>query len=113
MKITFPKITKDFSCTEYAPEAEITFTVWVNPPTKLLSDLSDAYTAYAEKGEEGREMFMPLLAEILSQGDNTWTPDELKELQDGVADTDPMFWHWLQDRILKEIREHRIVLKKT
>lgn len=113
MKIDFPKIKRVFTCTEYAPEADISFTVWVNPSTKLLTELSDAFKAYMEKGEEGRDAFLSLLSEILSQAEDKWTLDDLKELQEKTQDTDPMFWMWLQNRILKEISEHRFVLKKV
>ena len=113
MKIDFPKILRPFSCTEYAPEAEITFTVWVNPPTILLSDLSSAFKLYMEKGEEGQVVFLALLSEILSQGADAWPADDLKELLEKTQDTDPMFWMWLQNRILKEIGEHRFALKKV
>jgi hypothetical protein len=113
MKIDFPKINKSFSCTEYAPEVDVTFTVWVNPETKMLGELSGAYREYIEKGEEARDAFLTLLSGILSQTDNNWTVDDLRELQDKTTETDPMFWLWLQDRILKEISAHRFALKKV
>jgi hypothetical protein len=113
VKIDFPKINKSFSCTEYAPEADIPFTVWVNPETKKLSDLAGAYKEYQEKGEEARDAFLTILSEILSQTDNKWSAEDLRELQDKTLETDPMFWLWLQDRILKEISAHRFALKKA
>lgn len=112
MKIEFPKITRDFSCAEYAPEVEGSFTVWVNPPTRLLSELSEAFKTYtAGDGQEGKESFFALLSELLSQTENKYTPAELMEIQE--SDTDPMFWPWLQGRVLKEINEHRFALKKV
>lgn len=112
MKIEFPKIFREFSCTEYAPEVQGNITVWVNPPTHLLTSLSDAFKAYlAGDGQEGRDEFFALLSEILSQTENQFTPADLMEIQ--ASDTDPMFWHWLQARILKEINEHRFALKKV
>jgi len=109
----FPKINRTFSCAEYAPEVDINFTVWVNPPTKLLEELSGAYKAYMENGQEARDAFLAHLSVILSQTPEKWTVDELRELQDGTQDTDPTFWYWLQDRILKEIGNHRFALKKV
>jgi hypothetical protein len=87
MKIAFPKINKNFSCTEYAPEVDVNFSVWVNPPTHLLAELSGAYKAYVEKGEEARDAFLAPLSLILSQTDNKWSTDELRELQDGTQET--------------------------
>ena len=112
MKIDFPKIFRDFSCTEYAPEVVGTVTVWVNPPTRLLQELSEAYKTYINgDGQEGKESFFALLSEILSQTDNKFSVEDLLSIQD--TDTDPMFFAWFQGRILKEINEHRFTLKKV
>ena len=114
MKLNFPKIVRDVSLSEYAPEINSTIQVWVNPSGRLLAALADTFRAYVDsKGQEGQDAFLAVLSELLSQGADKWSVDELRELYEGTTDTDPAFWMWLQNRILKEISEHRHGVKKA
>lgn len=116
MKFDFPKLTRELPLSEYAPEMSGVIQVWVNPPNKLLTDLAEAFKVYMDsKGQEGQDVFLSLLSEILSQGaeDTRWTPEELKELYNRSSDTDPAFWFWFQDQILQRIGEHRAGQKKV
>lgn len=117
MKLEFPKIVRSFPLSEYAPEVRGEIQVWVNPPVKTLSDLGEAFKRYSEThGQDGQELFLTILSTILSAGPDAathWSADELKDVYERSADTDPAFWMWLQNRILKEIAEHRNGLKKA
>jgi hypothetical protein len=37
----------------------------------------------------------------------------LKTVRDATAETDPAFWIWLQTRIIEEVNNHRLGLKKV
>lgn len=74
MKFDFPKIVRVFNCTEYAPEIDRVFSVWVNPPQKILTDLADTFRNILDsKGETGMDIFFALLSELLSQADEKWS----------------------------------------
>ena len=116
MKIDFPKIVKEFSLSEYAAELTQRITVWVNPPVKLLDDLAAAFKLQMDtEGKEGQDALLLLLSALLSAGEPAthWTVDELKRLQEESAETDPRFFWWLQDRVAREIFEHRTGVKKA
>jgi hypothetical protein len=116
VELIFPKIVREVSLSEYAPELKQVLFVWVNPPVKLLEDIGAAFKRIVDsKGAEGADEYLVPLSAILSQGDEStrWTAGELKGLRDGSADTDPSFWMWLQNRIMREISEHRYGIKKA
>lgn len=115
MKIEFPKIVKELDLSEYAPGLTQRVSVWVNPPVKMLDDLGAAFKLQMDsQGQDGQEAFLLILSAVLSQGapETHWTVDELKKLQDDSADTDPRFFWWFQDRVAREIFEHRTGVKK-
>lgn len=114
MKFNFPKIVKAFSLAEYAPELQESIFVWVNPSTQMLKDLSDTFQAYLQDREK-IVPFMEAVSVLLSQGDTAthWSVDELLELKRETEETDPAFWMWINNRILQEITEHRLMLKKN
>ena len=116
MELQFPKIIREVKLSEYAPELTQTIQVWVNPPVKVLDDLSNGFKKYIEPGQtEGREEFLTVLSSLLSQGEpgTHWSVDELKKLQEESVDTDPRFFWWFQDRIARAIFEHRAGVKKA
>lgn len=116
MKLEFPKIVRDVPLSEYAPELTQVVKVWVNPPVKKMEAWSDGFRQYAEsQGQEGEDAFLTILSELLSQGEELtrWSVDELKQIRAQTADTDPRFFWWFQDRIAREIYEHRAGVKKA
>jgi hypothetical protein len=116
VELKFPKIVREVALSEYAPELQQVLFVWVNPPVSLLEDIGAAFKRIVDsQGTEGTDEYLVPLSAILSQGEepSRWTPGELKGLRDGSADTDPSFWMWLQNRIMKEISEHRYGIKKA
>jgi len=117
VKIVFPKIVREFSLSEYAPEMEaVLISVWINPSMQLLTDLSSTYTAYIDShGTEHFDEFLLVVSQLLSQGkpESHFTPDELRELFEQTKATDPQFWMWFQNRILNEINEYRLGIKKN
>jgi hypothetical protein len=116
VKIEFPKIVREVSLSEYAPEMDTKIQVWVNPSVNLLTNLGLAFKVYYDsKGQEGMDDFLSLLSEILGQGAEAtrWTVDELRDVYTRGAETDPTFWMWFQNRILKEISDHRNGVKKA
>ena len=110
MKIEFPKIVRVVDLSEYAPELSGQYVhVWVNPPVKLLTQLSQQFN-----DEKKQDEFLACLSELLSQGPEgtAFTKDELFELIEGTAERDPAFWVWLQNGIVQAISEYRTGLKK-
>lgn len=117
MKITFPKIIREFPLSDYAPEVKGIIQVWVNPPVKTLDELSSSFKLYAgSNGQENADDFLSVVSVLLSQHSDTathWTTDELRQLHEGAKETDPAFWWWFHNRILQTIQEHRLQLKKA
>ena len=117
MKITFPKIVREFQLSEYAPEVKGSIQVWVNPPVKVLDELAEAFKDYAkDNGQEKAERFLSVVSVLLSQHSDPathWTLEELQQLSEGAKETDPAFWWWFHNRILHEIQSHRMQLKKA
>jgi hypothetical protein len=116
VKLNFPKIIRQFSLTEYAPEVQGVISVWVNPSMKLLADLSDTFAAYIEKHEDEQlKNFVTVVSQFLSQGEaeTHFTVDELLELYEQTKDSDPQFWMWFNSRILDEVTNYRLGIKKN
>jgi len=116
MKLNFPKIVKEFSLTEYAPEVAGVVSVWVNPSMQLLADLSSTFTEYsASRGTEKLDEFFVIVSQLLSQGkpETHFSVDELRDLYEQTKDADPSFWMWFNTRILDLISEHRYGIKKN
>jgi hypothetical protein len=114
MKLNFPKIVKEFSLTEYAPEVEGAISVWVNPSMQLLADLSSTFTAYIEERDK-LDDFLAVVSQLLSQGkpETHFSVDELRELYEQTKDSDPAFWMWFNLRVLAIVSEHRLGIKKN
>lgn len=112
MKINFPKIVRTVHLSEYAPELEGmeggSFQVWVNPPIKFLQSLEELF-----RDEKKEDEYLAAIAELLSQGADKLTAAELKKMIEHTAETDPAFWMWMQNRIVQEITDHRLGLKKA
>lgn len=116
MRLDFPRIVHNVPLSEYTPELKETVQVWVNPPVSTLSQLAALYKAYRETGgQDSFDQFLAILSDLLSQGreETHWTVDELKDMITRTADTDPLFWIWFQDRVVREINDHRTALKKA
>jgi hypothetical protein len=116
MKLNFPKIVKEFSLSEYAPEVKGVISVWVNPSMQLLADLSSTFSTYIEsRGAEKFDEFLNIVSQLLSQGkpDTRFSVDELRELYEQTKDADPAFWMWFNTRIMDKVSEHRLGIKKN
>ncbi len=114
-KIILPRLVRSFSISEYAPEiADEKIYVWVNPPISALLSLMESFGAYVQSGDEQLNPYLEKLSAILSQGaeGTGWNADELMEMVKETADTDPQFWIWFNNRVLQEIKEHRLLQKK-
>ena len=114
MKLTFPKIVHVVDMGEYdeAMKGQVV-SVWVNPPSGHLVKLGKLNHALMEKPtDETRLEYLDLLSELLSQGDNKFSTADLDALMTATQDTDPRFWIWFQVRVIEEINEHRLGLKK-
>ena len=114
MKLTFPKLTKEIDLAGYHPDMQVKLYVWVNPPVNTLTSLSEKFKNYADSDGKERDDLFVLFSEFLSQGpeDTHFSHEEIKELVDGTADTDPVFWVWLQGQIFNAISDHRTQVKK-
>jgi hypothetical protein len=133
MQINIPKIVKRIELKNYAPEfGEAALEVWVNPPGKLLDLLRAAkkrvYDLDIPKRKlEPNEKAMiekviqeswndqaGLYAQLLSQGseETRLGVGELNRMVEETAETDPMFWGWLQAEIVEMINAHRFSAKK-
>lgn len=119
MKIAFPKITQEIELSNYAPGVEGRVIAWINPPRTLLkkySELVEQWRSTEDENERSAALdgVYTIFSELLSQGDEDtrYSVDELKELADGTQETDPQFWIWLQDEILRLVFEHRGIVKK-
>lgn len=76
--------------------------------------MAEAFSAFMDsKGESGMDTLLALLSELLSQDDNKWSLEDLKELMDKSQDTDPGFWLWFQNRVMQAIKDHRLQRKKV
>jgi hypothetical protein len=115
MKLDFPKIVREINLSDYAPEVNSVIYVWVNPSMQVLMDLSSAFENVDADDNEKHRNFLAVVSQLLSQGnpETHFTVDELQQLFDGTKDTDPTFWTWLMTRILKEIGNHRLGIKKN
>jgi len=131
MKISIPRIVKELSLSEYAPEMdEAVIEVWVNPPRELLARWDAQAAAVAEArtlldndpaaaarllNELGQQQ-MEIMAELWSQAPDEaghWTVEEVQALVAGAAETDPRLWSWLVRRTFELISEHREARKKA
>ena len=116
MKINFPRIVREVNLNEYAPELDgQKIFVWVNPPSKELAELDDLNKAYVED-DKALDPYLDKLSILLSQGSDEkahCSRDDLKEIIEGTAETDPLFWNWLQVRIVREVNDHRLQRKKA
>jgi hypothetical protein len=116
MKLNFPKIIREFSLTEYAPEVEGVISVWVNPSMQLLADLSDTFTKYIEsRGAENFDEFLAIVSQFLSQGkpETHFSVEDLREIFEQTKDTDPTFWMWFNTRIMQLVSDYRLGIKKN
>lgn len=132
MKISIPKIIRPLRLAEYAPEyGEAQVQVHVNPSRETLHKVIHArrsIAALAEKGAgEAPEKYLKELeklvkqitgwvAEIWSQGEDAethWTIEEVDQIIQHSADTDPALWPWLLNSTLDLILEHREAAKKA
>lgn len=116
MKFQFPKIVNSFSLSEYTESLNVNVCVWVNPTGKILSDLGETFKAFVDgDGAVGLDAFLKVMSVILSQGEDAsthWTAEELDEMINETIDTDPQFFMWFNNRVLKEIGDHRNGQKK-
>lgn len=113
MKVIFPRIVREFLLSEYAPEVSGRVQVWVNPPKIKMVELFGTFKTYlGERTEQNFLAYLEVVSELLSQGEEKYSVDELKELHDNTQETDPAFWMWMQERVLKEILEHQSGQKK-
>lgn len=134
MIISIPKIVKKIELKKYAEEfGEASLEVWVNPPLKELEklrlakakvrnlDIPQRVLTPEEKAELERviqdsyQEQLSVYGELLSQGNEETRlgVDELRQLVESTAETDPQFWAWLQLEIIDAINEHRGTAKKN
>jgi len=110
MKLEFAKHVVVVDLGEYMPEMSgQSIHVWVNPPMGLR-------LAYFEALKDSNyERIYEITAEFLSQGpeDTRWTADELRDLLETSAVTDPRFWSWLVQTIVVSVETHRGNIKKN
>jgi hypothetical protein len=106
MRIEIPKIWKKVELKDYAPEfGEAQIPVWVNPSRSMLEKL---YENGQQFKPETTEENVDLLAKIWDMA-----AEDVKELMDSSAESDPLFFTWLIIRTFKLIEEHRNLLKKN
>jgi hypothetical protein len=135
-KFQIPRITRRMPLGDYAEELrDITVMVWINPPVRMMSRwetlkldatrvmvaMSQAEATAAEKKRLekrlqaiGNEM-NAWLAEIWSQGpeETRTTLKEVVKSFDAMKDTDPGLPHWLREKTLQMIEDHRGAEKKV
>jgi hypothetical protein len=121
-----PKVTRELRLSGYAPEYDVAVVdVWVTPPRKTMHELYEIQRGVAELvantdgltdklvGEQytalsGRTFAW--LAEIWSQGADParhFTVEQVGQLSDHLADTDPKCWAWLVQSTISLIESHR------
>ena len=115
MKINFPKILKEIDLGDYAEEMKgQKVQVWVNPSVAFLKELDAQYNEYTQSaGKKMYDEYLTSMSELLSQGEDRFTIDELKDIIHASLETDPAFWLWLQESVVAAITNHRIGLKKV
>ena len=132
MNILIPKVVKPLQLAEYAEEfGENCLQVWVNPPIKLISELNtnlmkvrdieiptkkltlEESAAFEEKLKSILDKQLGCYAEILGQGDEKITVEDLRQMAEETSDTDPNFWPWVKQKIAAMIAEHRVGIKKA
>ena len=133
MKIDIPKVVKKLELKGYAAEfGEAYLEVWVNPPVGMLEKLRlnalkvgriavpagelgdvDKIALEAEINDIYQEQ-LELYSALLSQGseETRLSVEELKRMIEETADTDPMFWAWVKNKLVDAINEHRLASKK-
>ena len=130
MKISIPRVTRPVALSEYAPEyGDQTIQMWVNPPREnrlAFAAISDKFAPVQDQlqqaieqedsdrvGELAKEIealgleIYAWYAEMWSQGGDTWTAEDVKELAETALDADPGLWSFLQDRSLEVMGEYR------
>ena len=133
MQINIPKIVKKIELRSYAAEfGEACLEVWVNPPVRVIEQLRmakakvrnldipkreltpDEKAAVEDTIQESWNEQAEVYSELLSQGseETRLSVDDVKKLAEGTADTDPMFWAWVQAAIVDAINAHRFSAKK-
>lgn len=118
------------------------FTVWVNPPEKLrrqyftdlqnvlgarddlaaawrvLADAPDDQTAKNQHADALNRMetltaaMLEIISQLLSQGAEPVSVDDLKEMIAASEETDPAFYGWLAGRVWGMVADHRTNAKK-
>lgn len=138
MKIfDIPKIVKPLAISEYAEDSLAVMWVWLNAPQETLREHGEiiretlemreklkslpAETEQAALDEIGKrldallERRLAWFANIWSQGkepETHWTLDEVRQLKEQTAGSDPQFFGWLCSATLTMIAEHRSEQKK-
>ena len=111
MELNFPKIVRPIDLGDYADEMKgQILQVWVNPATKFLNELNDQYKAHLDKDDP---QYLQSMSELLSQGEDKIPVEDLEKMIAASLETDPAFWAWLQDKIVRMITDHRLGLKKV
>lgn len=86
------------------------------PAAEAAPQLSEEETkAGLQRLMEIAEAHFEWFAKLWSQGPEgtQWTKEEVGQLLDGFAETDPHFWEWVTGRTVDMIREHRTGQKKA
>jgi hypothetical protein len=111
VNLNFPKGVERLPLADYMPEmAPQELQVWINPPMATRLAYFDALREAATTTTEASlATVYRMTADLLSQGpdDTHWTVEEVQNLVELCAETDPRFWPWLIDRIVTMIEEHR------
>jgi len=126
MKLNIPVVVRPIRLSDYAPEyGEQVVEMWVNPPREkrleyysITERYRDGLAAIEQADEDAisdlAEQIVDLAnelyawyADMWSQGADSWTVEEVREIAEAAIDRDPRLWAYLQERSLDIVGEYR------